>query len=70
MTIMKADDNYIINFYKDGKLTVFTGRVTQGRIGCTVFPDTECFSCGLCNWARQEKEYYEEWLKEQKEYEQ
>jgi hypothetical protein len=31
---------------------------------CHVFPDTFCFSCGLCNWSRQEKEYYEEWLKD------
>ena len=37
---------------------------------CHVFPDTFCFSCGLCNWVRQEKKYYEEWLKDYKEYEQ
>ena len=30
---------------------------------CHIFPDTFCFSCGLCNWVRKEKEYYEEWLK-------
>jgi len=32
---------------------------------CYVFPCTFCFSCGLCNWARQEKKYFEEWLEEQ-----
>lgn len=37
---------------------------------CHIFPCTFCFSCGLCNWARQEKEYYMEWLKTCKEYEQ
>ena len=37
---------------------------------CHIFPDTFCFSCGLCNWVRKEKEYYEEWLKSIKEHEQ
>lgn len=32
---------------------------------CHIFPHTFCFSCGLCNWARQEKKYFEEWLEEQ-----
>jgi len=29
---------------------------------CTVFPDTECFFCGLCDWYRQETEYYKEYV--------
>ena len=30
---------------------------------CTVFPDTMCFFCGLCDMARQEKAYFQEWVK-------
>lgn len=36
---------------------------------CHIFPDTFCFSCGLCNWVRQEKENYKEWLKTYEEHE-
>lgn len=32
---------------------------------CHVFPDTRCFFCGLCDYARQEKKYFEEWLEKQ-----
>lgn len=32
---------------------------------CYIFPDTFCFSCGLCDMARQEKKHFEEWLEEQ-----
>lgn len=28
---------------------------------CHIFPDTECFLCGLCDMARQEKEYAKEY---------
>jgi hypothetical protein len=34
--------------------------LTRKTFDCTVFPDTECFFCGLCDWMRIEKEYYEE----------
>lgn len=31
-------------------------------LDCSVFADTECFGCGLCNWAREEKKYYDEFM--------
>jgi hypothetical protein len=37
----------------------------EAYFNCQVFPDTHCFGCGLCDMARQEKKYFEEWLEEQ-----
>lgn len=41
---------------------------TSASIDCHIFSDTDCFGCGLCNWAREEKEYYNEFMKNYDEY--
>ena len=38
--------------------------LVRATIECHIFPDTECFFCGLCDRVRQEMEYYDEYAEE------
>jgi hypothetical protein len=38
--------------------------LVRATIECHIFPETECFFCGLCDRVRQEMEYYDEYAEE------
>lgn len=41
---------------------------TSASFECNVFADTECFGCGLCDWARMEKQYCDDFMMDHDEY--
>ena len=45
-------------------------RTSKASFPCNIFEDVNCFSCGLCEWARFEKKKYKEFLENYREYEQ
>jgi hypothetical protein len=41
-------------------------KASEATVECSISPDIECFFCGLCEWARNEDKYYNEWIEEER----
>lgn len=55
----KAGKGFILNLTDEN-----IEKLKRASFPCHIFPDTECMFCGLCDRARQEKEYYDEYAEE------